>query len=152
MKLNIRRISTIIVIVMLAIMCFSVSTMAENVGVPLVGLDWRGQPCTNILVPEELPQEFIVNTNDLMIDNMRFNTYLTLLSFISGDVILTALVTHDCPSFITLSLYNIKTESCKYWLYNVAGEFREVTEEEYSKFEESLTEEVVMSYCESEKI
>lgn len=146
MRLNVK-IATIIVIVISAILCFSVSSIAEDTGVPLVGLSWHGQPCTNILVPEELPQEFISNADDIILENKKINKYLALLVFITGDYIITACATHDCPAFVSLGLYNIKTEIDKYWLYNIAGKFRKVTSEEHSKFENNMTQELMMSYC-----
>jgi len=120
---------------------------AKDEGVPLVGLTWHNEPCTMILVPRSLPQKFIENANRYMEGQQRYKGLANLTFLFEKDLIITAWAIRECPAFISLGTYHMRTEKARYWIYSPDGKFREVDSGTHSKFMNAWKPEMQKFYC-----
>lgn len=133
------------------ILCFLTAIIGLNGqdAVPLIGLTWGDVP-SKVMVPAELPRDFIEHADNLMIQYKKFG-YVSMLVFADKGFTwtITAWVAEQCPAIILLDIYYPETEEGKYWIFDGFGKFKQVTVEESVEFYKNLTQELVRNYCKS---
>ena len=122
---------------------------------PLTGLTYEGKP-SNIPVPLDLPEDFVKYADFLLIQHeLRFEDSVSMLVFAgplpSGNAswTITAWATNDCPKFMALNYYNLNTEEDRNWIWNIDQAVKEVSGDEYLKFQSTICKELAETYCKS---